>query len=614
MICPYHNMSPLLLALCLAICPFTSSASPAACDDDTGKPGLFAACPAVSSTATRAPKPLSLTAENVTVVTRKEIEALNAHTLTDVLDTIPGLQIQRNGGPGGYAYTYIQSTSPFHLLVMVDGVSLDNINNDADTGIIPARIIERIEIVKGSGSSSWGQALGGVINVITRSPERTRLISGSADASIGSRSTADTGAVLTGTSGSLGYLLSGGRLGSDGLLPHSRLKSGSAYGKLDYQLPERGLLTGTLNYSGANRENLYVPQNDMKNDLDVHYLYATLQLQRPISDRLELEVRGQYADRAFDDNDTRISTGSLFDTIRDREKARGLTATMIWHGHNNLLMAGSEYEHKEFNISNRLDPSNTLLNHDKTFDRYGLFLNDTITVGQVSVTPGGRFDSISLGDQFSLSLGITWQATEKTLLRGYTARGFSSPSCTTIWGTATILTSQIGAESIAVPYLWLKGTLFRNDIRNVWDIYNQDRNSPERRIALGSELEVRTVPLWNTSFGGGWTYTDTTRAGNGTTVYGLPQQTVQLALRYDDRKYRGALTGRYIWWNGNPAYDGHYAGMVWDLHLGAMLYKIEQNSLELFFSGHNILDTAQYPDVYTPNTGRWFEGGMKVRF
>lgn len=40
-------------------------------------------------TPTRHPKPLSQVAENITIITYKEIEEMNAHTLTDVLNTIP---------------------------------------------------------------------------------------------------------------------------------------------------------------------------------------------------------------------------------------------------------------------------------------------------------------------------------------------------------------------------------------------------------------------------------------------------------------------------------------------------------------------------------------------
>ena len=606
-----HSLRAFLITLCLGLC---LSPCLAWGDDDGGTLDLYSAYQESSSTASRAPKPLSQTAENVTVVTAKEIEAINAHTLADVLDTIPGIQTQRNGGPGGLTYTYIQSASPFHSLMMIDGSPLNNANNTGDVGIIPARIIERIEIVKGAASSSWGQALGGVINVITKTPERNRIFSGTADASIGERTTVGTGATLSGSNGPLGYLLSGGWLGSNGLLPNSQVYSNYIFSKLDYKLPEKGTLTGTFRYSRADRGVLYVPLYDFMEDYDSHNLQATLQLQRPLTDQLELEVKGHYIDRDYDRADYLISDNSLFDLARSQEHTRGVSAKLIWRGENSLLVVGSEYEHEEFKAANRLDPSNPFGNYDTKYDRYGVYLNDTITVGPVSVTPGARFDSTASGDQFSPSIGATWQVTDNILLRGYTGRGFSFPVRITGWEAAKIWSSQIGVESSALPYIWLKGTLFRNETWNIKDQNNLDPSIYERRMALGSELEARTVPVWNTSLGAAWTYTDTHRTKDDSIVYGLARHTVQLALRYDDQKYRGALTGRHIMWDSTPGYNGRDGGLIWDLHLGATLLKKQDRSLELFFSGHNLFNGDQYSDVLIPNTGRWFEGGMRVRF
>jgi vitamin B12 transporter len=53
---------------------------------------------------------------------------------------------------------------------------------------------------------------------------------------------------------------------------------------------------------------------------------------------------------------------------------------------------------------------------------------------------------------------------------------------------------------------------------------------------------------------------------------------------------------------------------LWDLHLGATLLKRENSSLEIFFSGHNLFNGSHFQDEVKPNTGRWFEGGMRVRF
>jgi vitamin B12 transporter len=63
-----------------------------------------------------------------------------------------------------------------------------------------------------------------------------------------------------------------------------------------------------------------------------------------------------------------------------------------------------------------------------------------------------------------------------------------------------------------------------------------------------------------------------------------------------------------------PGDNQRYGGLLWDLHLGATLFKRENSSLELFFSGRNLFDNGQSLYDLVPSPGRWFEGGMRVRF
>src|SRR6185369_5397923 len=99
-----------------------------------------------------------------------------------------------------------------------------------------------------------------------------------------------------------------------------------------------------------------------------------------------------------------------------------------------------------------------------------------------------------------------------TLLRGYTAKGFSLPAFSLDRGSERVWTSQVGLETSAVPYLWLKGTLFRND---TWDITVRDDQTgefrSERQIKQGFELEARTTELFNTSLRSGYSYVDARR-------------------------------------------------------------------------------------------------------
>jgi len=572
---------------------------------------MFNAWQEQSSAASRTPKPLSQTAENTTIITRNEIEALNAHTLADVLATVSGIQIQNLGGAGSMSFTHIQGSTNYHVLVMVDGVPLNTLeSNFSDTGMVPARIIERIEIVKGAASSAWGQALGGVINVITKAPDQ-RKIGGTATSSYGEGNTSDSALELTGKVDRLGYYFAGGYTGFRDIPPHITTDSNNGYAKLTYDLPDQGQIWGTFNYSHGNRTNLFLSDYNTKESQKTTYLFASLGIRQKLADDLELEVLGRHSYRFFDTRDTDIDDKDIQEgyPITTRERVYGGSAKLVWRSVYNLVVLGGDYEHAELFATNV--PGNipgSYLTVSKKVDRWGVFLNDTITIGDLAITPGVRVDHPSTSsDQFSPSLGITYPLGDKTLLRGYTARGYG------LWTIAynttpvqKVWTSQVGVETSLVPYLWQKLTLFRNEI---WNIGGDNR---ERNLALGAEYEIRTTPVFNTTLGAGYTFTDTKNTLTHSQVYGIPRHTVQVALRYDDSTFRAILTGRHIMWNTGS--DGSYNGMIWDLHLGATLMTRENSSLEIFFSGHNLFDCSQTYSVYYPTPGRWFEGGMRLRF
>ncbi len=600
-----HSLRAFLITLCLGVC-LSPSLSWGEDLDNADSLDLYSAWQETASSASRVPKPLSQTAENVTVITAKEIEQLNAHTLADILETVPGVQMQLRSAPGGVAFTYLQSTNYNHTTVLLDGTSINDLGDHyPNVSAIPARIIERIEIVKGSASSAWGQALGGIINVITKSPEQRKL-GGSVTASIGERTTADTRAEITGTSGRLGYYLSSGYLGSNGIAPNSALpvNSNSTYAKLAYALPGQGEMRASFNYYRSDRGTVYSPDIlDIKQKQQVNSLLATLALNKPLSDSLVLDIQASH----INDRQTLLQTEISSDTastVFGKNLISGVKASLLWRTDNNVLVGGSDYEHVEYTNNSSF----------RKKDRWGVYLNDVLSVGPLSFSPGVRFDRTGNGDQASASFGATWQVTGNTTLRAYTGRGYSLFEFNKNASPEKIWTTQVGVESTAVPYLWLKTTLFRNEIWNVLSQRNLDPAVPERRIALGAELEARTIPVFKTSLGAGYTFTNTVRTSDRHQVYEAARHTLQLALRYDDSTYRGVLAGRHVYWNGVPGYGGKYWGLIWDLHLGATLLKREDSSLELFFSGHNLFNGKQFSDETLPNNSRWFEGGMRVRF
>ena len=138
----------------------------------------------------KAARPASQIAENVTVITTDEIRNLHAHTLDEVMQTVPGFQFFQMRTPGTPAVYSLAGSTSRHVQVLLDGVPQNLLGADetAELGMLPVQRIERIEIIKGAASVSWGSALGGAINVITREPDHERKISGTAAASAGARS------------------------------------------------------------------------------------------------------------------------------------------------------------------------------------------------------------------------------------------------------------------------------------------------------------------------------------------------------------------------------------------------------------------------------------------
>src|SRR6185369_15727079 len=107
-------------------------------------------------------------------------------------------------------------------------------------------------------------------------------LAGSVDGSIGERTTTDTGVNLSGTRGPLGYFLSGGYLGSNGLLPFHSIFSRNLFGRLTWDLPGNGQIWAATGYSQANnRGDLFAPLFDLKESQDNEQLTVSLGLRKP---------------------------------------------------------------------------------------------------------------------------------------------------------------------------------------------------------------------------------------------------------------------------------------------------------------------------------------------
>ncbi len=128
---------------------------------------------------------------------------------------------------------------------------------------------------------------------------------------------------------------------------------------------------------------------------------------------------------------------------------------------------------------------------------------------------------------------------------------------------------------------------------------------------------MKSMPVYNTSLSFGYVFVDATDRETGETVPGVARNTFDVGLEYNDRKsLRATLKGHYIQWHGEPADNGRYTAMIWDLNLNKKLFESTDNHrvVETFFSAHNLFNGAQYPAYPFRNPRRWFEGGIRFYF
>jgi iron complex outermembrane receptor protein len=206
--------------------------------------------PAVVVSAARTEQSTLTTPASITVISREQIEASGARHINEVLRGQGGVQIKDLYGDGSRASVDMRGfgdTAGSNTLILVDGRRLNNPDIAApDLNSIALEDVERIEIVQGSAGVLFGdQAVGGVINVITRKPGALRH---SLKLSAGSYNTLQLHAMTSQALDSgLNYSLSLDARESDNYRDHNEASYLNGFGKLGYEY-ESGSVFAELQY------------------------------------------------------------------------------------------------------------------------------------------------------------------------------------------------------------------------------------------------------------------------------------------------------------------------------------------------------------------------------
>ncbi len=122
---------------------------------------------------------------SVTVITREQIEQKQVKYLSELLRDVPGFSVSQSGGAGSQTQVRVRGAEANQLLVLMDGVRA---NDPAAAGEFQYQFaltsnIERIEIIRGPQSATWGSdAIAGVINIIRKKDVEQQHLSGRVEA------------------------------------------------------------------------------------------------------------------------------------------------------------------------------------------------------------------------------------------------------------------------------------------------------------------------------------------------------------------------------------------------------------------------------------------------
>ena len=346
------------------------------------------------------------TAKNITIVTQEEIQAKGANTVAEALRGVPGLTVNyMDGADVVFDLRGSGATAKSNTLVLLDGVPMNAPDGLYNTSQIPVSQIEKIEVIPAGGAVMYGDGTtGGVINIITKSPENRKNY-GSINGEVGSWDTR-RGNVNYGTKIGDKFLfdMSYNYSESDGYRdPHPDYKKGDKNEAISLKgkyLLNDGYLEGKYSYN-ENRDSWTSSLSKNKFDKDPEqsgdnggrtnrksedYL---LKYNKKLSDKFEFSILGEYSEIKYKYWSTYYGSSSTSKTNIKQYFVKPQIKYL--YGEDSYLIFGADW--KDANL-NRITYKTEV---DKK-SYAGYILNKT-TVGNWQFTQGYRRENVEYEDQ-----------------------------------------------------------------------------------------------------------------------------------------------------------------------------------------------------------------------
>lgn len=411
-------------------------------------------------------------------ISKAQIELAQVQSVADLLARFAGIDIGNNGGRGQNTSVFIRGASSDHTLVLIDGVRIGSATNGAATwSTISPQLIERIEIVKGPRAAVWGSdAIGGVVNIITRKANKNSLQFG---ASFGSENTQTATAALNVHHGEGATAVAISHEASDGFDVLTSVEpdddgyenlSASIKGHQQFsQFSLNWLLKAAQLQSDY--DNAFGGANESETTNQEWKIGALADWQLGGQSNVLVANMGSARDKSVTfGNGIAKTNGSLFETVRKQ-----ISLTNTTNVNNALTVAiGSDLYQEEIVSTTEFSETERLVQ--------GYFVHGLYQQSKISAELAVRYDNVeAVSSETTYNAGVGYEVAEGVRINLLRGTGFKAPTFNDLYfpsgqyssGNPDLLSETSNSNELSVEYtsnaLSASVSLYQTDINNLID-------------------------------------------------------------------------------------------------------------------------------------------------
>lgn len=515
-------------------------------------------------TANRFEQPEKTILAATSVVTRADIDRWQSTSVLDVMRRLPGVDTAQSGGMGQLSSLFIRGTNSSHVLILVDGIRLNQagVTGSSDLSQFPISLVQRIEYVRGPRSAVYGSdAIGGVVNIITtRAKDGTTLnagagshgyqnYGGSTQQTLGDSTRVTLAGDYTYTKGF--DVVADGNNGGFAQTDRDGFMNKTLYGALDHAFSEQwsGFVRG-FGYSNRTAYDGYYSSFTPDVLVDTRQLYsqtwdAGLRFNDDIFHSQLLTSYSHSKDYNYDPNLGRYDSTTTLDEIK-QYNVQWLNSVDVGHGN---IGAGVDWQKQS------TEPGTNYVTNGYDLRNTGVYLTGLQQFGDFTLEGAVRSDDNSQfgrhgtwqssaawefveGYRFVASYGTAYKAPNLGQLYGFYGNDHLDPEESKQWEGAF--------EGLTAGVSW-RVSGYRNDVDNLIDFDNnlqQYYNVGKARIkGVEATASFDTGPLTHTV---GYDYVDARNAATNELLDRRAKQQVKYQLDTQIYDFDWSLTYHYL--------------------------------------------------------------------